>query len=197
MWSTKKSKFIYWTSILPSFTLLAQCSQLLPKSTWINIISVFRKLINDKLVTHLQWFAFSLISRICSGLPSLLIISSEMWLIELLGFKHLWCCWAVVFDITRGVFRAVLNIYDGAVSRKLLTSLTHFQFPTYPPILNPLKTPENPCFSGIFRGYKMGTSARDGLKAFDRFGHVGLLPKLKFYDIFLEDVFSCFVFSEW
>ena len=41
----------------------------------------------------------------------------------------------------------------------------------------------------------MGTSARDGLKAFDRFGHVGLPPKLKFYDIFLEDVFSCCVFS--
>ena len=190
MWSTKNSKFIHWTTILPSFTLLAQCSQLLPKSAWINIISVFRKMINDKLVTYLQRFAFSLISRIGSGLPSLLIISSEMWLIELLGFKRLWCCWAVVFDINRGVFKAVLNIYDGAVSRKFLTSLTHFQFPF--PIL---KTPENPCFSGIFRGYKMGTSARDGLKAFGRFGHVGLPPKLKFYDIFLEDVFSCCVFS--
>ena len=32
------------------------------------------------------------------------------------------------------------------------------------PILYPLKTPENLCFSGIFRGYKMGTLTRNGLK---------------------------------
>ena len=31
------------------------------------------------------------------------------------------------------------------------------------PILYPLKTPENLCFSGVFRGYKMGTLAGDGL----------------------------------
>ena len=31
-------------------------------------------------------------------------------------------------------------------------------------ILYPLKTPENQRFSGIFRGYKMGTLARNGLK---------------------------------
>ena len=31
------------------------------------------------------------------------------------------------------------------------------------PILNPLKTPENLWFSGVFRGYKMGTFARNGL----------------------------------
>ena len=32
------------------------------------------------------------------------------------------------------------------------------------PILYPLKTPENLWFSGVFRGYKMGTLARNGLK---------------------------------
>ena len=31
------------------------------------------------------------------------------------------------------------------------------------PILYPLKTPENLDFSGVFRGYKMGTLARNGL----------------------------------
>ena len=31
-------------------------------------------------------------------------------------------------------------------------------------ILCPLKTPENLWFSGVFRGYKMGTFARNGLK---------------------------------
>ena len=31
------------------------------------------------------------------------------------------------------------------------------------PILYPLKTPENFWFSGIFRGYKIGTLARNGL----------------------------------
>ena len=32
------------------------------------------------------------------------------------------------------------------------------------PILYPLKTPENPWFSGVFRRYKMRTLARNGLK---------------------------------
>ena len=31
------------------------------------------------------------------------------------------------------------------------------------PILYPPKTPENQRFSGVFRGYKMGTLARNGL----------------------------------
>ena len=34
------------------------------------------------------------------------------------------------------------------------------------PILYPLKTPENLWFLSIFRGYKMGTSARNGLKIY-------------------------------
>ena len=32
------------------------------------------------------------------------------------------------------------------------------------PILYPLRTPENFWFSGVFRGYKMGTLARNGLR---------------------------------
>ena len=32
------------------------------------------------------------------------------------------------------------------------------------PILHPLKTPENLSFSGVFRGYKIGTLARNGKK---------------------------------
>ena len=31
------------------------------------------------------------------------------------------------------------------------------------PILHPLKTPESLSFSGVFRGFKMGTLARNGL----------------------------------
>ena len=33
------------------------------------------------------------------------------------------------------------------------------------PILYPLKTPENLWFSEVFRGYKMGTLARNGLRS--------------------------------
>ena len=36
-------------------------------------------------------------------------------------------------------------------------------FLTNVPILYRLKTPENQRFSGVFRGYKMGTLARNGL----------------------------------
>ena len=36
-------------------------------------------------------------------------------------------------------------------------------FPANGPILEPLKTPENLWFSGVFRGYKMGILARNGL----------------------------------
>ena len=36
------------------------------------------------------------------------------------------------------------------------------------PILYPLKTPENQRFSGVFRGYKMGTLARNGLRMLRR-----------------------------
>ena len=36
-------------------------------------------------------------------------------------------------------------------------------FLAYVPILYPLETPENLWFSGVFRGYKMGTLARNGL----------------------------------
>ena len=36
-------------------------------------------------------------------------------------------------------------------------------FLTNAPILYPLKTPENLWFSDAFRGYKMGTLARNGL----------------------------------
>ena len=32
------------------------------------------------------------------------------------------------------------------------------------PILSPLKTPQNQMFSGVFRGYKMGTLARNRLR---------------------------------
>ena len=38
-----------------------------------------------------------------------------------------------------------------------------------------LKTPENQRFSGVFRGYKLGTLARNGLTdddSIDNFGHV-------------------------
>ena len=36
------------------------------------------------------------------------------------------------------------------------------------PILYPLKTSENLWFSGVFRGYKIGTLARNGLMPFEQ-----------------------------
>ena len=68
-------------------------------------------------------------------------------------------------------------------------------FPVNFPVLYPLETPGTLCFSGVFRGYKMGTSARNGLKAFDEVRYVGFPLKLKFYDIFWEVVLPYFVFS--
>ena len=68
-------------------------------------------------------------------------------------------------------------------------------FPVNFSVLYPLETPGTLCFSGVFRGYKMGTLARNGLKAFDRVRYVGLPHKLKFYDIFLEVDLPYFVFS--
>ena len=40
------------------------------------------------------------------------------------------------------------------------------------PILYPLKTPENQRLSGVFRGYKMQTLARNGLRKEARSGQV-------------------------
>ena len=37
-------------------------------------------------------------------------------------------------------------------------------FPADNPILYPLKTPESPWFSGVFKGYKMGALAKNGLR---------------------------------
>ena len=45
----------------------------------------------------------------------------------------------------------------------ILLMLTHF-WPMFP--FHPLKTPENQRFSGIFRGYKIGTLAKNGLLCF-------------------------------
>ena len=40
MWSTKKLKLTHWTTMVPSFTLLAQYAQLLPKSAWVYILHI-------------------------------------------------------------------------------------------------------------------------------------------------------------
>ena len=46
----------------------------------------------------------------------------------------------------------------------LSTYITFFNpFLANVPTLYPLKTPENLCFLGVFRGYKMGTLGRNGL----------------------------------
>ena len=68
-------------------------------------------------------------------------------------------------------------------------------FPFSFPVLYPAKTPSMLCFSGVFRGYLMGTLTKNELKAFKRVGYVGLLHRHKFYDIFLEIVLPYFVFS--
>ena len=57
--------------------------------------------------------------------------------------------------------------YRGKVDRKILKFLKRSLVNV--PILYPLKTPENFWFSGVFRGYKMETLARNGFKK--------LLPK--------------------
>ena len=46
---------------------------------------------------------------------------------------------------------------------KILTFPKFNPFLANAPILYSLKTPENQKFSGVFRGYKMGTLTRDGL----------------------------------
>ena len=48
------------------------------------------------------------------------------------------------------------------VSRMLIFNLFLANFP----ILYPLKTPENLWFSGVFRGFKMGILARNGVHVF-------------------------------
>ena len=45
------------------------------------------------------------------------------------------------------------------------------------PILYPLKTPQNQGFSGVFRGYKMGTLARNGSKIIGSWFRVFQLDK--------------------
>ena len=57
-------------------------------------------------------------------------------------------------------------------------------FPVNFPVLYALETPGTLYFSGAFRGYKMGTSARNGLKTFDRGRYVGLPHKLNFMTYF-------------
>ena len=53
-------------------------------------------------------------------------------------------------------------VYD--FSRKIFLMLHCGNlFPANVPILYPLETPENQRFSGVFRGYKMGTLAGNGL----------------------------------
>ena len=48
--------------------------------------------------------------------------------------------------------------------RKQITRMLPLNpFQANAPILYPLKTSENLWFSGVFRGYKMGTLARNGL----------------------------------
>ena len=52
-------------------------------------------------------------------------------------------------------------------------------FPANVPILYPLKTPENHGFSGVFRGYKMGTLVRNGLSHFQPMFMSYTLEKIK------------------
>ena len=59
-------------------------------------------------------------------------------------------------------------------------------FPANIHLSHPLKTRKNLCFSGVFRAYKIGASARkwDNVKGFDKVGHVGLPDKTYSCDIF-------------
>ena len=57
-------------------------------------------------------------------------------------------------------------------------------------VLYPLKTPENLWFSGVFRGYKMVTSARNGLMI--QIIHLQL--NFHFYEIVFLYSFECFEF---
>ena len=55
----------------------------------------------------------------------------------------------------------------GVFVRKHLCSSTSFYFNPFlanVPILNPMKTPENLWFSGVFRGCRTGTLAKNGLR---------------------------------
>ena len=71
-------------------------------------------------------------------------------------------------------------------------------FPAKIPILHPLKTPENQRFSGVFRGYKMGTLAGNGLKKNMRENYACSLPSSRNTSwkrtISKKSVFACLVF---
>ena len=73
---------------------------------------------------------------------------------------------------------AIMSLEGKAIAhefvRLLASLLTHFisinslniinSFLINVPIFYPLKTPENPWFSGVYRRYRMGTLAKNGLK---------------------------------
>ena len=59
----------------------------------------------------------------------------------------------------KGVFRALPHIYDETFAKKINPLQANV------PFLYPLKTSENQKFSDIFRGYRKGTLAWNGLTA--------------------------------
>ena len=61
-------------------------------------------------------------------------------------------------------------------------------------VSHPLKTQENLCFSGVFRAYEMGISARNELKGFGRVEHIDLPQS---YGIFWKLLYHILSFLKW
>ena len=81
--------------------------------------------------------------------------------------ESLWNCWKRI-TLLRGCFSGFLNCTNGTKSRNASFSWQKCEvevnpFPASIPVLYPLKTLENLWFSGVFRGYKFGTLAGNGL----------------------------------
>ena len=75
-------------------------------------------------------------------------------------------------------------------------------FPANVPILCPMKTRENQRFSGVFRGYKMGTLARNGLIKNATFFFKTLIfdeyfGKYRFNMLSCDHIEHCFYFLEY
>ena len=67
------------------------------------------------------------------------------------------------FKKEKNKFNRCINVI---IDTQIRNSRFNTPFLANVPILYPLKISENLCFCGVFRGYKMGTLTRNGLKVF-------------------------------
>ena len=76
-------------------------------------------------------------------------------------YLHYFICRAVKLFPIEKIYQILLINFSWVI---FLTHFWPYSIPLYVPIPYLLKTPENQGFSGVFREYKMGPLARNGLK---------------------------------